>query len=113
MSDDTERVWRAIESTDKRLTRVEEKLNVHDELRRRQDDYCQSDISKWAEVIKDMRQMSDRILTLELGTQQILRRLDTMTGLPWKLLAASAGIVAMLGGGWKLLVHLLNGSIKP
>lgn len=96
MDNNLERVWNKINDLSSEISSIGSRQRAIDDIFRRQDIYCTSELKRWDEMKNDIGALNTRMTVMEERISMIISRLDTMTTLPWKLVAAMAGLTAII-----------------
>lgn len=103
MEHSLERVWNKINELSSEIGSVASRQRATDEIFRRQDMYCTNEIKRWDEMRGEIGGLNERLTRLEERMSAILARLEAMTTLPWKLVAAVAGAATIMTMFFKLI----------
>lgn len=104
MDHEIERIWKKLDELASEIGSIGSRQRSVDEVFRRQDMFCQTEIKRWDEMKSDIGSLNERLTRLEERMSAILTRLESMMTLPWKLIAASAALVTVITMGFKLLI---------
>lgn len=112
MSENLERVWNKINDMSSEISSVATRQRAIDDLFRRQDIYCTTELKRWDEMKTDIGTLNTRMTVMEERISTIISRLDSMVTLPWKLVAAMAGIAAFFTFIFKLVSAWVKSGVE-